>query len=187
MGIVEKDILVRSELIMKNIGAKVENRLVVMPARQAALDAQKKGKGNEGIFCGAAIQLADGTIATGQNTPLMHAASSLILNATKHLAGLPKKLHLLPQNIIDSVTFLKKEILKGKMVSLDLEETLIALSISAISNPAAQLALEHLNQLEGCDVHMTHIPTPGDEAGLRKLGVHLTSDPNFSSKGLFLN
>ncbi|NIM18318.1 MAG: DUF1846 family protein [Candidatus Aminicenantes bacterium] len=187
MGIVEKDILVRSELIMKNIGAKVEDRQVVMPARNAALDAQKRGKGNEGIFCGAAIQLADGTIITGQNTPLMHAASSLILNATKHLAGLPKKLHLLPRNITDSVTFLKKEILKGKMVSLDLEETLIALSISAISNPAAQLALEHLNQLEGCDVHMTHIPTPGDEAGLRKLGVHLTSDPDFSSKELFLN
>jgi NRPS condensation-like uncharacterized protein len=48
------------------------------------------------------------------------------------------------------------------------------------------LAPEHLNQSEGRDVHMTHIPTPGDEAGLKKLGVHLTSDPNFSSKGLFL-
>ena len=118
---------------------------------------------------------------------MMHAASSLIINACKHLAELPKDMHLLPKNITDSVTFLKQEILKGKMVSLDLEEILIALSISAISNPAAQLALEHLGKLCGCDVHMTHIPTPGDEAGLRKLGVHLTTDPNFSSKGLFLH
>ncbi len=73
------------------------------------------------------------------------------------------------------------------MISLDLEETLIALSISAISNPAAQMAVEHLKALRGCEVHMTHIPTTGDEAGLRKLGVNLTSDPEFSSKSLFIS
>ena len=185
VGIVEKDILERSELIMKNIGARIEDRPVVIPAREAAQTARETGKGNEGFFCGAAIQLKNNSIITGHNTTLMHASSKLVINATKHLAGLPADLHLLPQNIIDSVTFLKKEILKGKVASLDLEETLIALSISAISNPAAQLALEQLKHLEGCNIHLTHMPTPGDEAGFRKLGVHLTSDPNFSSKGLF--
>jgi uncharacterized protein (UPF0371 family) len=71
-------------------------------------------------------------------------------------------------------------------VSLDLEEALIALSISAMANPAAQLAIETLKDLRDCEVHITHIPTPGDEAGLRRLGVHLTSDPNFSTKNLFI-
>jgi uncharacterized protein (UPF0371 family) len=159
---------------------------VVLPARKAARKARELGKGNEGIFCGAAIELQDGTIITGENSPFMHAASSLVINATKHLAGLPKKMHLLPQNITDSVRFLKKEIMNGKMISLDLEETLIALCISAISNPAAQMSVEHLKELKGCEVHMTHIPTTGDEAGLRKLGVNLTSDPDFSSKNLFI-
>jgi len=186
MGFVEREILDRSELIMNNTGARVEDRKVVLPARQAALKAHKTGKGNEGIFCGAAIELPDGTIVTGENSPLMHAASSLVINATKHLSGLPKKLHLLPQNIIDSIRHLKKEVLNGKMISLDLEETLIALSISAISNPAAQMAVEHLNLLRGCELHITHIPTTGDQAGLRKLGVNLTSDPDFSSKSLFI-
>jgi len=69
---------------------------------------------------------------------------------------------------------------------LDLVEALIALSISATTNPAAQLAMEKLTDLQGCEVHMTHIPTPGDEAGLRRLGVNLTSDPNFSTKDLFV-
>mgnify|MGYP000443600196 CR=1 FL=1 len=69
----------------------------------------------------------------------------------------------------------------------DLEETLIALGISAISTPAAQAAVEKLKDLRGCDVHMTHMPTPGDEAGLRKLGVNLTSEPNFATKCLFIN
>jgi uncharacterized protein (UPF0371 family) len=116
----------------------------------------------------------------------MHAASSLVINATKHLAGLPKNLHLLPKNITDSIRHLKKDVLNGKMISLDLEETLIALSISAISNPAAQMAVEHLKLLRGCELHITHIPTTGDQAGLRKLGVNLTSDPDFSSKSLFI-
>jgi uncharacterized protein (UPF0371 family) len=71
------------------------------------------------------------------------------------------------------------------MVSLDLEETLIALSISATVNPAAQMAVEMLKELSKCEAHMTHIPTPGDEAGLRKLGVNLTSDPYFATRSLF--
>jgi uncharacterized protein (UPF0371 family) len=117
----------------------------------------------------------------------MHAASSLILNATKHLSGLPDSMYLLPQSLIDSVTHLKKDILKGKMVSLDVDETLIVLGISALSNPAAQMALENLKYLSGCEVHLTHIPTPGDEAGLRKLKVNLTCDPEYSSKSLFIS
>lgn len=186
MGIVDKETVNRAARIMNKVGARVEDRKVVMPARQAASDAEKCGKGNAGIFCGASIELHDGTLITGKNSPLMHASSSLILNAAKHLAGLPDGLYLLPKNIIDSVTYLKKDILNGKMVSLDVDEMLILLGISALSNPAAQMALENLKLLSGCEVHLTHIPTPGDEAGLRKLKLNVTCDPEFSSKRLFI-
>jgi len=187
MGIVDKETLNRAIEIMNKIGARVEDRKVVLPARKAAKDAEKNGKGNEGIFCGASVELHDGTIITGKNSPLMHASSSLILNATKHLAGLPDNMFLLPKNIIDSVTYLKKDILNGRMVSLDVDETLILLGISALSNPAAQMALENLKWLRNCEVHLTHIPTPGDEAGLRKLKVNVTCDPEHSSKSLFIS
>lgn len=186
MGLVEKDTLDWARLIMEKVDARVEDRRTVLPARDAALEAHRTGKGNKGMYCGAAIELKDGTIITGKNSPLMHSASSLILNATKHLAGLPDNMHLLPANMIEQVTLLKKDILKGKMVSLDVEETLIMMGISAISNPAAQLAVEKLSELKNCEVHLSHIPTPGDEAGLRKLHVNLTSDPEFPSKSLFL-
>jgi uncharacterized protein (UPF0371 family) len=186
LGIVDKETLHRAVKIMHKVNAKVEDRKVVLPAREAARNAEKKGKGNAGIFCGAAIELPDGTIITGSNSSLMHASSSLILNATKYLAGLPDKMYLLPENIIDSVTHLKKDILNGKMVSLDVDETLIVLGISALSNPAAKMALENLKWLRNCEVHLTHIPTPGDEAGLRKLKVNLTCDPEYSSKSLFI-
>ncbi len=187
LGFVDADTLERSEMVMKNINAKIDDRRVVNPAKEAALHAQSTGKGNNGIYCGAAIELKDGKIITGKNSTLMHAASSVVLNAVKHLAGFPDNLHLLPENIINSISYLKKEVLKGNIVSLDLEETLIALSISAISNPAAQIAIQKLKELQGCDIHITHIPTPGDEAGLRKLGVHLTCDPDFSTKNLFIH
>jgi uncharacterized protein (UPF0371 family) len=185
MGLAVKDTLDRSLFLMNSLGAKPEDRSTVLPARNAALAAMKNGKGNDGIFCGAAIELHNGDIITGKNSPLMHAASSLILNATKHLAGIPKAIHLLSPNITESVAHLKKNILHGKMMSLNLEETIIALSISATTNPAAQVALEKLRVLKGCDMHITHIPSHGDEAGLRKLGINVTSDPVFSTKCLF--
>ncbi|MCK4249796.1 MAG: DUF1846 family protein, partial [Candidatus Omnitrophica bacterium] len=131
-------------------------------------------------------ELKDGTIITGENSPLMHAASSLVLNAIKVLADIPDNIHLISPNIIESIANLKGKILSAKNISMDLEETLIALSVSVTTNPTVQLALEKLKDLQGCEMHMTHIPAPGDEAGLRNLGVNLTSDPNFSSKNLFI-
>ena len=186
MGFADKETVQKVELLMEEMNIKPENRVVVEPARQAAIEAKKKGKGSRGIFCGAAIKLNDSTIITGKNSVIMHAASSLVLNTVKKLAGIPDKIHLLSPTVIESIASLDKYILKEKTVSLDLEETLIALSISATTNPTAQLALERLKDLRGCEVHMTHIPTPGDEQGLRKLGVNLTSDPNFSSSRLFI-
>ncbi len=186
MGFADKKTVQRVELFIKDFNLAPEYRGVVEPARRAANEAQDKDKGNKGIFCGAAIELKNGSIVTGNNSPLMHAASSLVLHAIKHLAEIPPKIKLLPPQITDSVKNLKTEVLNEKSVSLDLEETLIALCISATTNSAAQLALEKLKELRGCEVHMTHIPSPGDEAGLRRLGVNLTSDPNFSSKNLFI-
>jgi len=186
MGLTDKETTQRAELLLKDFNLSPENRRVVEPARRAAVSAQESDKGNEGIYCGAAVALKDDTIVTGNNSTQLHAASSLVLHAIKHLAEIPKKIKLLPPNIIESVRNLKTEVLDEKNLSLDLVETLIALSISAMTNSAAQLAMETLKDLQGCEVHMTHMPTPGDEAGLRRLGVNLTSDPNFSTKDLFI-
>ena len=122
---------------------------------------------------------------TGKNSQLMHSASSLILNAIKVLAGIPDEIHLLSPQVIESIFNFERSILGEKSVSLDMEETLIALSISATTNPTTQVAVEKIKVLRGCEVHMTHIPTPGDEAGLRRIGVNLTTDPNFSTNSLF--
>ena len=185
MGFVDKDSVERAELLVEEIGLKPEDRTVVLPARKAAQEAE--GKNKTDIFCGAAIELHDKTIITGKNSPLMHAASSVILNAIKTLAEVPDKIHLLSPSTIESIGKLKASISNSNVLSLNVEETLIALSISATTNPTAQLAMEKLKELKGCDMHLSHMPTPGDEAGLRKLGVHLTCDPVFSSNNLYIS
>ena len=187
MGLTDKGTVQRAELLIKDFNLDLQYRGVVEPARSAAIEAQESDKGSEGVYCGAAMALKNGTIVTGSNSPRLHAASSLVLHAIKHLAEIPEKIKLLPPNIIAAVRKLKTEVLNEKTLSLDLVETLIALSISTTVNPAAQLAMEKLEELRGCEVHMTHIPTPGDEAGLRRLGVNLTTDPNFSTKDLFIS
>ncbi|HPB81462.1 MAG TPA: DUF1846 domain-containing protein [Spirochaetota bacterium] len=187
MGLAEKETVQRVELFMEELGVKPEDRIVVKPSRDLAEELQIRGKGHDGIFCAAAIELKDGRIVTGKNSPLIHAASSLILNTIKELAGVPDNIHLLSPQIIESIRSLKGNVLGMKTMSLDLEETLIALSISAATNPTAQVAMEKLKELSGCEMHMTHIPTPGDEAGLRKLGINITTDPNYSSKSLFIS
>ena len=186
MGFVDKETVDRAHLIMSELNLNVVDRAVVEPARNAATAAQKEKKGHEGVYCGAAIQLKDKRIVTGKNSPLMHAASSLILNTVKELAGIPDKIHLLSPAVIESIGVLKKSISKKKTVSLDLDEALIALSISAATNPTAQSVVEKLKEISGCEVHLTHIPTSGDEAGLRKLGVNLTCDSIFSSNCLYI-
>jgi len=187
MGLVEKDTVQRLEQIMASLGLNVNDRVVVAHAHRAAEECAAQGKGADGVFCGAAIELRDGRIITGKNSQQMHAASSLVLNAIKILSGIPDSIHLLPPMVTSSLAHFKKDVLKGNMMSLDLEETLIALSISTTMNPSATSAIESLKELSGCDVHLTHIPTPGDAAGLRKLGVNVTCDPAFASKYLYLS
>jgi len=186
LGIEKIETVERVTRLMEEMSVKVTDRAVVEPARKAADDAEKNGKGFAGIYCGAAIQLKDGRIVTGKNSNLMHAAPSLTLNAVKILANIPDEILLLSPHIINQISKLKEGVLRVEPESLDLEEILIALSISATTNHTAEIAMNKLVELRGCEVHMTHIPTPGDEVGLKMLGVNLTTDGKFSSHNLFV-
>lgn len=186
MGSLEKSVVQRAELLMEEVGVHTADRVVVNPAREAARDAERRNKGHKGIFCGAAIQLPNGQIVTGSNSPLLHAASSLVLRAVRKLADIPDKIDLLPDSLLESIGRLKKDVLQSRNVSLNLEETLIGLGIGAAHDSRTADAVERLKDLRGCEAHMTHIPTPGDEAGLKRLGVNLTSEPNFASRDLFI-
>lgn len=185
LGIEKKETAERVFSLMQELGVKLNDRPVVEAARKTAEEGKARGKGNEGIYCGAALQFADGRIVTGKNSALMHASASLVLNAVKTLTKIPDEILLLSPQIIAQVKKLKEGVFHLSSENLDLEEMLIALSISATTNHTAELAMGKLVELRDCEMHMTHIPTPGDEVGLKKLGINLTTDGNFASRNLF--
>jgi uncharacterized protein (UPF0371 family) len=188
LGLEDSDAVRRIETLLEEFDLKPENRVVVQPARAAASAAEDQAdKGHRGVFSGAAVELPNGEIAVGHNSPLMHASSALVLNAIKVLAGVPDHLDLISPAVIESIGTLRKDLLGRSSISLNLEETLIALSISSTTNPTAQQAMRQLPGLAGCELHLTHLPTPGDERGLRRLGVNLTCDPSFASNKLFVS
>ncbi len=183
-GLSDKETYQRAELLLEDFKLKPEDRRVVEPAREISKKCEPCDS-SSGISCSAAIELRNGTIITGKGSALMNAASGLILNAIKVISGIPDNIHLLSPNIIESIKTLKKQNFGEKNPTMDLEETLIALSISATTNPTAQMAMSNLKELKDCEVHSTHILPHTDDSVLRKLGVNLTCDPEFPSESLF--
>ena len=186
-GSTDRSMVERAKELMDSLGLRTEDRVVVEAARRTAEEARLQGKGKAGgtIVSGAAIQLRDGRIVTGKNSGEMHAAAAMVMNAVKTLAGIPSQIPLIGPNFIQSIAHMKQDILKVPYTSLNLDEALIGLAISSTTNPAAQIAMEKINELRSCEVHMTHMVTPGDEAGLRRLGCRFTSDPYYASNALF--
>lgn len=186
LGLEPESTVQKVVLLMEEVKIKPEDRKPVLPARQAASKPKKEMESAPEVSSGAALELKDGRIVTGKNSSLMTAASALVLNAIKTLSEIPDKIHLLSPHIIENVGNLKRDILHLRREMLDLEETLIALSISAATNPTAEMAQAKLKELADCEVHLTYVPTPGDETGLRSLRVNLTTDGVFPTRDLFL-
>ena len=133
----------------------------------------------------AAMELPDGNVITGKTSELLGAASALLLNALKYFGDIPKEVHLISPDVIEPVQDLKINHLGNKNPRLHTDETLVALSISAVTNPHAETAMNQLGKLKGCDVHTTVILSQVDEATFKKLGVNVTSEPVYETKNMY--
>lgn len=184
-GLISAESNERMQLILDKISASESDRLVVKEARQKA-DQVRQLTGRE-VVSAVAIELPDGTMITGRATEIMRAAASAILNALKHIAKINDEIHLLSPVILEPIGKLKTQALQGSESVLDLEEILIALSMSAATNPVASAAFDHLTSLRGSQVHSTTILNTNDEAVLRALGMETTSDDEFGSANLYYN
>ena len=182
LGIVNKEVLDRIEKIMQRVEVNEKEREVVIHSRKAAKTAkQDSEKGNRGFYCGSAIQL-NGEIITGKNSKLLHSESACIINALKKLANIPGNILLFPKELINSIGRLKEKIYSNPNPSLDVSEILIALALSASTNPFALECINKLHLLKNSEMHTTHLPTKGDEIGLRDLGINLTTDAELTGK-----
>ena len=125
----------------------------------------------------SAIELQDGTIITASTSSLLGPSAALILNATKHLAGIPHGVKLIPEEMIEPIQRTKVDFLHGHNPRLHTDEVLVALSMMSIKDENCRMALEQLPRLDGCQVHSTVMLSEVDRKIFRKLGVGLTCDP----------
>ncbi len=164
------------DVLMNELNLTAENRPCVVPALQVA----EKTDGPA-----AAIELPDGHIVTGKTTALMGASSAAVLNALKYLAGISDSIDLIAANIIEPIQKLKVNHLRSSNPLLHLDQILLALSIGAVTNPTAKLALEKLGELKGSEVHSTVILSREDEITFKKLGFNVTCEPEYQTARLY--
>ena len=159
-------------------------RAKISPADRPVIAAAlaKRDETNEPA---AAIELPDGTIVTGKTSNLMGPAAAALLNALKKLGGINDEFLLLPPVLIEPLQKLKTENFGSRNPRLHADEILMALAISATTNPVAALAMEQLNKLRGCQSHISVIVSSVDKNVYRKLGIDLTCDPVYESKKFY--
>ncbi|MCH5175823.1 MAG: DUF1846 domain-containing protein [Prevotellaceae bacterium] len=125
----------------------------------------------------SAIELSDGTIITAKSSPLLGCSAALILNATKHLAGISHDVKLIPQSMIEPIQKTKIEYLGAGNPRLHTDEVLVALSVLSQHDENCRRALEKLPELRGCQVHSTVMLSEVDRKIFKKLGCGLTCEP----------
>ena len=158
------------ELLLKQAHAALEDRKVV----PASLELEKAAGAPA-----AAMELDDGRVITGKTSDLLGASSALLLNVLKELAGIDHAVHVISPDAIHPIQELKTNYLGSKNPRLHMDETMIALSISAATNPDARLALEQIPKLKGCQAHTSVMLSSVDILSFRKLGIELTCEPKF--------
>jgi len=175
-GTSDEEEVYKIKLLMNQAHITIEARKVI----QAALDrAEETGKP------ATALELEDGTIITGKTTKLLGASAALLLNALKTLAGLNDELHLISPTVIEPIQKLKTDYLGSRNPRLHTDEVLIALSICAATDKNAQLALEQIPKLRGCQAHSSVMLSTVDMKQFKKLGIQLTSEANFENQKPF--
>ena len=164
------------ELLMNKAGVTPD----IFPAVAASLKREKETKGPAG-----AMVLPDGRIITGRTSKTLGAASAMLLNALKVLAGIDDEKHLIASHVLEPICELKTGYMGHRNPRLHTDEVLLALTISALNNPVAQQAKEQLKNLAGCEAHFSVVLSDEDEKLLRRLGIHVSFEPKYETRRLY--
>jgi uncharacterized protein (UPF0371 family) len=144
--------------------------------RRTTVAAHERRELSDGV-ASAAIELQNGTIITARSSSLLGPCAALLLNATKHLAGIPHEKRLIPEELIAPIQKTKVEYLHGHNPRLHMDEVLVALSLLSNQDEDCRKALDQVPKLQGCQVHCTVMMSEVDRKVFKKLGIGLTCDP----------
>lgn len=183
-GTIGESTLERCKLLMEEVDATKYDRPAVKIAEDyAELKRQQNPDRYENVVV-AAMQLPDGTIITGRSSRRMVATAAMVLNALKHLAGIQDEMPIISPEIFAAMASTKVGVFRDKS-SLNLEEVVMALTLTKLTNPFAELALREIPNLNGCIAHCTAILSEKDEQSLKALGIDITSNAEFSNNNLY--
>lgn len=185
-GKIEDGAVERTKLLMDELDLKIEDRKVVKPARDYAEKKRNCDDRYENVVV-MSLELPNGQIVTGRSSRRMVASAAAILNAVKVLCGMADDIHLISPNVLKSIQDMKTDILRHEKASLHCEEVLSALTISAATNPSAEVALSKLPWLRGCQAHCTAILSESDDQTLKSLGIDVTCDPEYITNNLYFS
>ena len=190
-GKVDMKTVERAKLLMDDLGLTESDRHVVGSARQYA-ELKRSCAENTDSVVAMSIELDSGEIVNGSfvggsSSRIMVAAAAAVLNSIKTLAGISDEIKLISTNILKSIQSLKTGVLGSSTKILNVEEVLLALAISAETNPTAEMAVSKLPDLKGCRAHCTAILSDKDENTLKALGLDVTSDPEYVTNNLYFN
>lgn len=175
-GVAMPEELRKQEMLMNSLHLDVSMRRTVPAARAKAAETGAPA---------AAIELPDGRLVTGKTSGLMGASCAALLNAIKLSAGIDDRVNLISPMVLAPIQHLKIEHLGNSNPRLHTDEILIALSISAVTNPTAELAMEALASLRGSQVHSSVILSSVDEGMFKRLGMNVTFEPVYQSHTLY--
>ncbi len=175
-GLGSEDSVKKIKLLMKQTGISVDERPVIGAALKRAEETGAPA---------AAIEIGPDCLVTGRTSELLGASAAALLNALKTLAGIQDEIHLLQPSVIEPVQELKVKYMGNHNPRLHMDEVLIALSVSAATNPLASLALQQIPKLRGMEAHVTVILTERDESLFKKFGVNITCEPQYQTKKLY--
>ena len=164
------------EMLMNQADITVHDRAVVDAAMRQAEESEGPA---------AALELHDGTIVTGKTSNLLGASAALLLNALKELAGIPHERHVISPEAIEPIQKLKTQYLGSKNPRLHTDEVLIALSVSAATDATAQLALDQLPKLKGCQAHTSVMVSSVDIKQFKKLSIQATFEAMYEKNTIF--
>ena len=176
IGVCTDNEVYKIEMLMNQAGVTVHDRPVV----DAAL-AKAEATGEPA----AALELPDGRIVTGKTTHLLGASAALLLNALKALAGIDHERKVISPEAIEPIQKLKVKYLGSRNPRLHTDEVLIALSVSAATDKNAQLALDQLPNLKGCQAHTSVMVSSVDITQFKKLSIQATFEAKYEKKPAF--
>ena len=175
-GKVDEELVYKLELLMKQADVTTD----LCPAIAASLEREEA----TGAPAGAMV-LPDGQVVTGRTSDLLGASAALLLNALKRLGGIDQDLDLISTHVLEPICRLKTGVLGNKNPRLHSDEVLIALCVSALTNPIAAMAQAQLPKLRGCDAHFTVVLSDVDEKLYRRLGIHVSCEPKYERQRLY--